>query len=630
MSEATAPLARLVETVRAAANKADKGAAVGAWMRDRAEVEAAAAEPEHERASWLLELGSLPGMAESARRVRDRIALVIEEKRASGGALRVVGHYEERPALDVDGQPVDLPVGYRIAPGGELLRDQGGEAPPVVVAHRALAIVRRWVDHEVGREVVDLAWRDGEGGARDGAALDVHGRPGRGRAVRPRLPVSSVSAGEVVRYLRAQVEGLGDAPGVAVSRCGWVGRDFVAGASTVMGGSEVRVVADEGAKQIARGIGTAGTWEGWCAAVAEVADRPLVMMAIYGAVAASMLRPLGISGGCVLHWSARTSQGKTTALRVAASVWGDPMAAGMVGSWDSTAKKIEETALFLCDLPTMLDETSHIPAHGREAAARLVYALASGRGRGRGTRGGSDAVAEYRTVGLSTGEAPLTSWCSQDGIAARVLEMTGAPCESAGQAQALVWAVSDHYGHLGPRIVAWLARQDWATLRARYRARVAAFGARSEAGGVGARLGEVVALLEASALVCRALGVPGDPVPIIEWAWTLMQAQARGADEGARALEVVRSQLAQHADQIQRPSRGDGDDGATGSGRCVARDLGDGWIAVSSVVVEDWWRRAGLDPAAMRQRWADRGWMHARRVYLLGSKVSCFVVADGW
>ena len=615
-------VAGLVRALGGSKARQDRARAVLDWMGD---VEAVRASVDADPDALRYELAAAGLPVADIGRVLRRV-----ERERSGLRVAAPDERRGRDVLEIEDVEVTLPDGYALGPGARILRcGEGEDGRDVVVAHRPIAITGRWVDEESGREVVDVQWMDEDGWrlvtvprSRAMDARQIVGLADMG------APVASTSASEVVRYLRAQVEGLDGVPGVAVSRSGWVGRDFVAGGSTVLGAAPVRVVADDGAAQLAEAVAQVGTWEGWCEAIRPVSHLPRVMVAVWAAVAASMLRPLGVEGGAVIHWSARSSQGKTTALRAAWSVWGDPSsAAGGIGSWDATAKWIEERAAYSCDMPVLLDETSHIPAKGQETAARLVYALASGQGRGRGTRGGSEAVSTYRTVVLSTGEAPITSWCAQEGVAARTIELHGAPCESAEQSRALLWAITDHHGHLGPRAVAWLASADWRALRARYRARVAEWSERAAPGGIAARLAAVVALLEAAGRVCTLLGVPGDPEPVLAHLWERVHEQAREADEGARALSVVRARLAQHYGEIVRETVTGEPRDVTVSGRAIGREVR-GTVHVSTVAVDGWLREVGMDRAAVERTLMEQGRIARGRSTVAGQKIHVWIIAS--
>jgi len=611
--EVTVSVDGLAKAVKSAKDKASRSAAVGEWMGDEEAVKACASmDPDAIR--YRLSGAGLPDA--DVGRVLARI-----RREASG--LRVATPDDEPTAgnvIDYDGEPYRVPLPYAVVKGRIVKQLDEGRA--VGIAHREIFVSRRWRSED-GDEVLDVVWRQDGGWAVEavprGVVMDARGimcLAAKG------APVDSGSASNVVQWLSMQAETLGTGPGVAIHRQGWVVedgqiRDYIAGTRSLLGGIDVRPMSDSAGAQIAADVRVAGEWEQWVRAVGAVSHRPQVMVAVWASVAAALLLPLGVDGSAVVHWAAGSSQGKTTSIKLAASVWGDPLGAGLVGSWDATAKKIEESAAFCSDMPLILDETSHVPERGREAAARMIYALANGRGRGRGTRGGAEAVATYRTLTLSTGEAPLTSWCTQEGIAARALEIEGPPCESADQSDRLVWAVCDHYGHLGRRVVEAVARWDQGRARERYRQRVSDWRAADGAGGVGPRLGAIVALLEAAGRLCERLGVPGDVDAITDWIWARTQEQARSRDETERAWELIEAMLVEHADAVQA----DGKEG-TVRGGCIARRDGD-TVSVSATKIRRWLTDNKYDANGIIARWVEQGRAVHSKPYLLGERARC-------
>lgn len=609
----------LVEAVRSAKTPAERGMAVVAFLRDEGQIKAAAELPEQDLEVFDVELRAAKLPATDARRVLSRV----RRARATPVKMRLASP-DESASFDVDGELFEVPGGYTLDGQGQIRRLEA-EGEGKVIAHRQLLITRLWKDLETQREVVDLAWQCEHGWQRKTVSrLLVMDSRQIVTLADYGCPVASVSAVEIVRFLKAQSENLDKPMGAALSRCGWLpGGDFALGSRTV-GGTELRLVADEGASQVADALHEAGTFEGWLQAVAGVRERPQVMVALYASVAACMLKPLGIEGGGVVHWACESSSGKTTSLRLGASVWGPPgLGDGLIGSWDATAKWLEERASFSCDLPLLLDETSHIPEKGREQAARLVYGLTSGTGRGRGTRGGSEAMASFRTVCLSTGEAPITDWCRQAGVAARVLEVRETPCESAEQSRALSWGLSEHYGHLGPRVVEAMRKASPEALRKAYRARVEHWTSQGTGGGVEARLGAFMALLEAAAKTCRTLGVDCDVDRDMAWIWGVMCAQVADRDECAQAIAVIEAKIAREGSRIQ----GEGEE-YPANRDVIARRVEDGY-AVPSVTFSVWMREHGLNGSTVKKQLLDRGLAEVRTVKLLGMPVKCVIVHVG-
>ena len=126
--------------------------------------------------------------------------------------------------------------------------------------------------------------------------------------------------------------------------------------------------------------------------------NPLMVLAASLAFSGPLLAPLGQTGGG-LHFRGASSSGKTTLLKLAASVWGGRQ---MITQWRATANGLEAIAATLNDMLLPLDEIAEIDARDLHKA---VYMLANGTGKARMTK---DAVladpARWRLALISSGE----------------------------------------------------------------------------------------------------------------------------------------------------------------------------------------------------------------------------------
>ena len=177
--------------------------------------------------------------------------------------------------------------------------------------------------------------------------------------------------------------------------------------------------AFNGEKVIVRGAAdnspfeSRGTLADWKASIGHLADgHARAVFEISAAFAAPLLKLLGMEGGG-FHLYGRSSMGKTTLVKAAASVWGkgatDP---GFVCSWRSTANHLEAVAALHTDTILPLDELGVVEA--KEAAA-AVYSLTSGVGKGRANRDGRARRSLFWCViVLSTGEIRLTDKLVED------------------------------------------------------------------------------------------------------------------------------------------------------------------------------------------------------------------------
>lgn len=122
-------------------------------------------------------------------------------------------------------------------------------------------------------------------------------------------------------------------------------------------------------------------------------------------------------------WGIESGTGKTVALMLAASVWGDPEIGKYVQTFNATQVGHEKTAAFLNNIPMCIDELQlSKDSHGRSKFD--VYQLSQGTGRTRGTKsGGIEKTPRWRLCILTTGESPLTSDNSGAGAVNRVIDI---------------------------------------------------------------------------------------------------------------------------------------------------------------------------------------------------------------
>jgi uncharacterized protein (DUF927 family) len=140
--------------------------------------------------------------------------------------------------------------------------------------------------------------------------------------------------------------------------------------------------ADEGDEQLAGGFHPAGTLEEWLKAIEPLSDYPRVRLGLYVSLSAALLSVLG-TPNYVFSYAGDSSKGKTTALRIAASCWGNPDETSprrIVVSWDGTQVIRERAPAVFNNMPVFFDDTKRIK--GKEEVARTIYDFSQGQGRG--------------------------------------------------------------------------------------------------------------------------------------------------------------------------------------------------------------------------------------------------------
>ncbi|HEU4753904.1 MAG TPA: DUF927 domain-containing protein, partial [Armatimonadota bacterium] len=260
------------------------------------------------------------------------------------------------------------------------------------------------------------------------------------------LPYIEEHGKQIATYLsRLEATNLGTLPCAKVtSHLGWQGNPedapFLCGNSLVLPGGEIERAAaldperperwapdrvmfhgvGEGEQQIVAAFHAAGTRAGWEETLLKLVPYPRVMAVFYAAFCPPLLQILGVPN-FIVDISHATTTGKTTSLRAAGSIYGNPYENAentVVGTWDNSRTWLERSAHVVNDLVLILDDTKR--ARRAEDVAAGLYSVAQGRGRGRGTIRGIARSAHFHTVLLSSGEQPATSFTQDGGTRARV------------------------------------------------------------------------------------------------------------------------------------------------------------------------------------------------------------------
>jgi len=194
-----------------------------------------------------------------------------------------------------------------------------------------------------------------------------------------------------------------------VERLGWHGAVYTLPSETI--GDAGELVVFQNAHAIEPAFATVGTAQEWRDSVAALAaGNTRVVFAVCTAFAGALVRMVGEDSGG-FHLRGKSSCGKSTALKAAASVWGDPLT--YARAWRATANGLESLASLHNDGLLILDELSQCdPKEAGEAA----YLLANGQGKARAHRNGTArASLRWRLLFLSAGEESLATLIARTG-----------------------------------------------------------------------------------------------------------------------------------------------------------------------------------------------------------------------
>ncbi|PTS79739.1 RNA helicase [Aeromonas sp. HMWF036] len=194
-----------------------------------------------------------------------------------------------------------------------------------------------------------------------------------------------------------------------VERTGWHGRAYVLPQGSIGPDADGVILQTTGyAASDFTERGTLAEWQQGVAALAVGNSR--LCFALSLAFAAPLLTLVGMEGGG-FHLKGESTDGKTTIMKAAASVYGNPDRYSQ--TWRATGNAIEGIASRRNDALLCLDELGELD--GKEAG-QVAYMLANGQGKGRSKQDGELRERKaWRLLFLSTGELSLEDHAASAG-----------------------------------------------------------------------------------------------------------------------------------------------------------------------------------------------------------------------
>lgn len=539
-----------------------------------------------------------------------------------------------------------VPVDYKLEPEQTLLT---GILTAERVAHAAILVTGKARDVEGDSESIRLSWSRGNGWR--------HRLVDRATVANGRLltdlaafgfPVTSNQAKAQVDYISdleaANFENLPAAQ--TVNHLGWqsgnessflIGKEL---SKAHEGEAVVKTVANPhsmdwvngdvifrpnapGDDQIVSGYKAEGSLEKWIEAVESVQNYPRVMAALYASFAAPLLAILDCPN-FVVDLCSITSQGKTTTQRLAASVWGIPderSPSAAITTWETTLVGVERLSAVICDMPLIMDDTKR--AKRPEEIAKVLYMVTSGRGKTRGSLRGLQVTPVWRTVLITSGEQPVTSFTNDGGTRMRVLPIEGQPFERADTAtgkivENLNLAIRQNYGLAGRLFIQRLIenKAHWPEIRAEYRRRVESYINSASNEKAGRLAAYAAAVAQAGTLAHTYLDLPfafDDPLAKM---WNSISGEADDPLGSKKAMRFVISWANQNEHRFDgRLDRNrDGGDLTPSAGIVGKWDDGDDFesMAILPHVLETLLKEQKYHPEAIFREWAERGWLETK------------------
>lgn len=198
---------------------------------------------------------------------------------------------------------------------------------------------------------------------------------------------------------------------LCVNRLGWYDNfcAFILPDRTIGSTGDERIVYQPGSLGVRSSVTAHGELNQWQELSSLSAGNSRLVMALSAAFAAPLIELTGAESGG-FNFVGGSSTGKTTALFVAASVYGDP---NYLNRWRATGNGLEAMAAAHNNALLILDELAQVSP--REAG-EIAYMLANGSGKARASvSGGSRPVTRWSILFLSAGEISLAQHMQEGG-----------------------------------------------------------------------------------------------------------------------------------------------------------------------------------------------------------------------
>ena len=204
---------------------------------------------------------------------------------------------------------------------------------------------------------------------------------------------------------------------ICVNKVGWHDQQYILPSKVVGNSNNGELIVYQSTHSIMDKYVQKGSLNEWQDNVSKYAENhDFLVLAVSSAFTGQLLEPLGRHGAGI-HFKGKSSKGKSTAVFLACSVWGNPES--YYHTWRNTSNALEQTAFTHNDGLLVLDEIGEIP--NPKDLGNIVYMLINGSGKGRMTKSLTvRETARWRLVFLSSGEKTLSELMSEAGQQAKL------------------------------------------------------------------------------------------------------------------------------------------------------------------------------------------------------------------
>ena len=310
--------------------------------------------------------------------------------------------------------------------------------------------------------------------------------------------------------------------------------------------------------------GTMGDWREAACAAASVQNCHHFTLGLMSAFAGVLVSLVG-ADSCGINFSGLSSSGKTTAQRLAASVWAKPIASNdtLFQTAKATTNAVEAMASRANGTVLVLDELAHV---GGKELAQIIYTIAGNVGKSRMTAEATERKSyTWSTFAVLSAETSLSdrirkdggSWTTGQTVRIIDIDVTGTNRSVDVATMGKIASVHDHYGHAGPLFVKRFIeaghhrdREAIAESVGRFARRLVEEACPGTSDAAIVRAAKIFAHLGIAGLLAIELGVlpaEADVCGAVRWSWKrfLSSTAAATLDTGTLAIDNLRLWIAE-------------------------------------------------------------------------------------
>lgn len=238
----------------------------------------------------------------------------------------------------------------------------------------------------------------------------------------------------------------------SVSHLGWAGNEFLPY------GDGVKFDGETNSKSLFSAISQSGDFDEWVKYTHRLRENKYIRLIMAASFASPLIERVNALP-FVFHLWGSTGKGKTVALMIAMSIWGDPSAGKLTRTMNMTNAAMMDSVAFLRNIPFGGDELQTIKSNDMKYD-KLIMQITEGIERARMHYNKLLPARSWHCAFLFTGEERCTNDFSGGGTQNRVFEVE-ADGEIVSNGNAVCNFITQNYGYAGKHFIDYVSKRNF-------------------------------------------------------------------------------------------------------------------------------------------------------------------------